>query len=96
MSTVRVVERGQDAGFTLEPRDAIGIGAEGFGERLQRHIPTEVRVMRPVHLSHTADAERAQDLVWTNAGAWTQQHVVSGILSRRRASLCASCAPHVL
>jgi len=34
-----VIERGEDLGFALESRDALGIGAEPFGQNLESDLP---------------------------------------------------------
>ena len=71
---VGMVEGGQDAGFALEPCDAFGIGDEGLGQRLQRDVAAQVRVMRPIHLAHSALTYESQDFVDSELSSWRQWH----------------------
>ena len=57
---VRVVERGDRTGFTLEAAAAIGVGGKLRRQDLQCHTPAEFRVFGEVDLTHTAAAERAR------------------------------------
>ncbi len=41
---VGVVQRGQHLGFALEAGQPVGVGREGLGQHLQRHVPVELRV----------------------------------------------------
>ena len=43
--------RRQNFGFTLKPRQSIGIIREGLRQHLQRHIPIELGVSRPIYLA---------------------------------------------
>ena len=60
---VRMVQRRQDLGLTLEARHAIGIVAEGRGQNLQRNVSTELRVLGAIDLPHAAGAEGGDNLV---------------------------------
>jgi hypothetical protein len=51
---VRVIERGEDLRFTLEPRKAIPVSGESGREYLQRHLPPQSGVGRAVYLPHAA------------------------------------------
>jgi hypothetical protein len=66
---VRVVERRD------RPRLALEAVAEMLGGHLDRHVASETRVARAVHLTHSAGANRADDLVRTESGAWRHQTV---------------------
>ena len=65
---VRVRQRGHGPGLALEPRQRIRIVGHPFRQHLDGDRPLETRVPRPVHLSHSARAERRQDLVGAEAG----------------------------
>ncbi len=41
---VRVVQRGEHAGFALEARQPLGVAGEGVGQDLDRHVAVERRV----------------------------------------------------
>jgi len=61
--------RGQHPGLALEPRQIPGILRERVGNALDRDVPFEPGIPRPVHLAHAADAERGEDLVRAQTGA---------------------------
>ena len=66
---VRMIERGENLRFALEPRDAIVILRECLGEDLQRDVTIEFRIAGAVDLAHTAGAERRDDLVGSKTSA---------------------------
>ena len=49
--------------LALEPGQRVGIGGDGLREDLDRDVPVQLRVPRPVDLPHPARAERREDLV---------------------------------
>ena len=53
---VRMVQRGDGAGFALEAREAIGIARRLGGQHLERDVAAELRVGRAVDLTHGARA----------------------------------------
>ena len=59
---VRVVERGQEARLPLEALDPGGVGGEGLGQDLDRHLAVQAGVAGFVDLSHAAAPERSYDL----------------------------------
>ena len=59
---VRVVQRSQETGLALEPRPPLLVARERIGKGLDRHLAPEPRVPRPVHLPHSARANRRDDL----------------------------------
>jgi hypothetical protein len=60
---VRVVQRGQGLGLALKPRDSLRVGDERLGQDLDRDGAIQLRVERAVDFTHSAGAERRQDLV---------------------------------
>ena len=58
-----VVEGGEDLGLALEPGEAIGVGGEGLGEKLESHVAAQRRVGGAVDLAHAARPEGRGDLV---------------------------------
>jgi hypothetical protein len=64
-----VRERGDGLCFALESRERLGIGRNGFGQNLDRDVPVELAVPRPVHLSHPTRAKRCEDFVRAETGA---------------------------
>src|SRR5664280_1876297 len=60
---VRMRECRDRLGLPLEPRQRVRIGGHGFGQHLDRDIPVELLIPRPVHLAHSPHAERGEDLV---------------------------------
>jgi hypothetical protein len=60
--------------LAFEPHDGDRIGGERFPQDFDRHIAIESRIAGSIHLAHAAGAERADDLVLTEAGAGPQRH----------------------
>jgi hypothetical protein len=60
---VRMVERGEQSRLTLEPRAAIRVPDERFGQDLDGDIATELHVARPVDVAHPAGAKQRADFV---------------------------------
>ena len=58
-----MIERGERLRFTLEARQAIGIGREQLGQHLDRDVAVETRVAGAIDLAHAARAEHTGDLV---------------------------------
>ncbi len=81
---VRMLERGDRARLALEPRQAVGVVCERFGEQLQRHVAPELGVAGAIHLAHATGAERREDLVMAERPA---DHAVS-IVCRNRSTSC--------
>jgi hypothetical protein len=54
--------------LALEPGQRIGIRSDGLGKHLDRDVPIQLHIPRPVHLPHPARAERREDLVGPEAG----------------------------
>ena len=71
---VRVIERGEELRFAMQPREPLGIGGEQLRQHLQRDVATELRIAGAIHLSHAAGAEGGLDLVWTEASAGRERH----------------------
>ena len=63
VSDVRVIERGEEPGLALEAREPLGIGGEGLGQELDRHVAAELRVGGAIDLAHPARADRGGDPV---------------------------------
>jgi hypothetical protein len=71
---VGMAESRHRARLALEARQALPVARECLGEHLERHLPPEPGVERPVHLPHAARAERGDDLVGPEAGAGSEGH----------------------
>ena len=71
---VRMRQRGDGLGLSLEARESARILREVRGEDLDRDVPIELCVLRPVDLSHAARAERREDLVGAETGARGKAH----------------------
>jgi hypothetical protein len=77
---VRMIERGEDFRFALEPRDAFRVSRERLGEDFDRDVAIEPRVARPIHFAHPARPDSGENLVRTEARASGQWHESSLIL----------------
>ncbi len=71
---VRMVERGEQSRLALEARQPLGLLRERRGQHLDRHLASQPRVARAVHLAHAAGAERRDDLVGPEPGASGEWH----------------------
>jgi hypothetical protein len=49
--------------FTVEPREALDVGSHRIGENLDGHLPRQVRIGGPIHLTHTAHTNLRADFV---------------------------------
>ena len=65
---VLMVQRGQRPGLALKPRDPLCVGGERLGQDFDRDGAIQLRVLRSIDFTHTAGAERGQDLVRAEAG----------------------------
>jgi hypothetical protein len=66
---VRVVECSEDLGLALEARQAIGIRSQGLGQDLDGDLTFQVRIGRPVDLTHAASADWGDDFIGAKARA---------------------------
>ncbi len=66
---VRMVQCGEGLRFTVEPRQAIGVGSNRLGEYLDGHLPRQVGVGCAIHLAHPAHADLGGDFVRAEARA---------------------------
>ena len=62
---VRMRKRRDRLRLALEPCECVGIGSNGLRQNLDRDIPIELPVPRPIHLAHSPGSERGEDLVRT-------------------------------
>src|SRR5579872_657210 len=69
MANVRMIQRGNGAGFALKTLLKLGSVGEVSGENLDGHEAIEARVFRAVDLSHAAGAQRRLNFIGTKPGA---------------------------
>src|SRR5262245_54674109 len=74
-----MVERGQEFGFAIEPRQPFGVARKLRGQRLDSHVASELRVARAIHLAHSASTNFGGDVV-----------VPDRFTNQRRAPSCAA------
>jgi hypothetical protein len=79
---VRVRQRRDGSRLALETRERIGVSGERLGKNLDRDIPAELRVFRPVDFAHPARSERRKDLVGTEPGAGGETHFTPSTVKR--------------
>ncbi len=60
---VLVLQRGQHAGFALEPGQAVGLAGQLLRQHLQRHIAVQTRVPRLVDLAHAPATDGRRDFI---------------------------------
>ena len=54
---VRMIQRGEDFRFALEPGEPLGIGRDRVGQDLDRDVPLQPRVGGAIDLAHPAGAD---------------------------------------
>ena len=60
---VRMIERCERAGLALEARQPFMVVGKAFGQHFQRHVAIELCIAGAVHLTHSARANRRDNLV---------------------------------
>ena len=71
---VGVAQRGGRAGLLLETLEPLLVCCEIRGKDLDRDVPAQPRVPRPVNLAHPAGADGRDNLVWTESRAGGERH----------------------
>jgi hypothetical protein len=74
MADVRMIQRGNGAGFALKTLLEFGIVGEVSGENLDRNNAIEARVFRAVYLPHAAGTQRGLNFIGAKPGARGQSH----------------------
>jgi hypothetical protein len=73
---VRVVQRCQDFGLTLESRQPLRVGRNRPGQYLDGNQTLQVGIGGFVDLTHSAFADLADDFIGTETSAGRQGHLV--------------------
>ena len=73
-ATIRVIQRGEQLRFPLEPLSPLFTFKELFRQDLDRDISREARVLRLVDLPHPSRADLAEDLVRAELRAGGERH----------------------
>ena len=76
---IRMIERRERLGLTLESREPFFVAREFLGQDLDRYFPSELGVTCAVDLSHASHAEKRQDLVLRELRAGRQAHIYSAL-----------------
>ena len=63
--------------FLLESAEAPGIGARFRQKHFDRHVASEPRIVRAVHLAHAAVAQRRSDFINADEGPGCESHRIS-------------------
>ncbi len=69
-----MIQRREDFGFTLKPGQSLGIGGDRRRQNLDRDDPFQVRVGRPIHLTHDAGADLGSDFIRAEPGTRGEGH----------------------
>ncbi len=86
-----MVERGEDFGFALESGEPFRVKGDVRRQHLDRHLALQLRVRRPIYLSHSAHADLGSDLIGAEPSAGSQGQVADYTgreASGRRSLLC--------
>ena len=76
---VGVIQRGEQPRFALEACEPIGVAAQRFGKNFDGDVATELRIRRAVDLSHTAGAQRGDDLVRSKVCTRCEHYVAASV-----------------
>ena len=66
---VGMIQRRERLRLAFEPRETIGVSGKCVRQNLDRHLSTQRRVGRPIHLAHPTFADRRGDVVDADARA---------------------------
>ena len=69
VADVRMVQRGQDFGFTLEAGEPISIAGKRLRQDPERHLAVQLGIGGLPDLSHTPLADEGGDIVVAESGA---------------------------
>ncbi len=78
---VGMVQLGEQPCLALEARQTLGVGGEGRGQHLDRHLTLEPGVAGAIHLAHATLAKLGGDLVSAEARAGGKGHLGAGIIA---------------
>jgi hypothetical protein len=67
-------QRGHRARLLLEPAQSVGVSARTVGKDLDRNVPSEPRVARPINLAHASRPQRCDDFVRSQTAASVERH----------------------
>ena len=71
---VGMVEGGEQPRLPFESEQAIPVLGKGIRKDLDRHLAMELRVARPIDLTHPTPSDRGDDLVDADARAGREGH----------------------
>lgn len=71
---VRMVERREGFGFTMQPRDALGVERERLRQRLDGDVALQLRVPRAIDAPHAPLTDEGRDLVRAELRAGCDGH----------------------
>ena len=72
---VRMVQGRGRARLLLEPREAVRIRGEFFGQHFDRYLAAEPQVARPIDFAHPPGPKKRDDFKRAQSGARRQTHV---------------------
>lgn len=67
-------ERRDGAGLPLEPRERVDVLRQVFGEHLDGDLAAEAQIPRAIDLTHSAGAQRRENLVAVEKSSGDQRH----------------------
>src|SRR5687767_9302774 len=73
---VRMIDRRSGASFAIEPLSECGVRGKRVGQKLERHLAAESRILSAIHDTHTAMPENFEDAVMRENES--RQHAVAG------------------
>jgi len=70
-------EGGDRPRLMFEAADPIGIRHKGVRQHFDGDVPIEARVLRLIHLAHSARSNERDDFVRPEVDAWTEHHLAA-------------------
>ena len=71
---VRMIQRGKDFRFALQPRHSFRVSRERLGQDLDGDVAIEPPVARPIHFAHAALSQQRDDFVRAEASSGSKCH----------------------
>src|ERR1043166_5582286 len=69
-----VIEQGEDLSLTVESRQTTGVQSQVLRQELDRYIPIQPGISRPIYLAHSSRTDGCEDLVSSQAIARRKSH----------------------
>ena len=69
---IRMIQRREHLRLAVKPCEPLGIRRHDLREHLDGYVAIQLRVVRPVDLTHPSGAELGADFIRTDPSSWTE------------------------